>query len=201
MILFGVISFPISKILYCFLGEDSEKKRFSNDNLKKLISLHTQNFLNQMDGNISNESLLGDGDWLDASQAGVISGVIEIGTIDAKKIMIPYDKVFCLEYDEEIDQNKLETIFKNRYDRIHVYKGENKSNLMGLLYSKCLLGTNIGKMKLTVRVLRENRITELIKPKIWISSVKVLDILNHFKNDQSHFCILTDNVWLFSLLN
>lgn len=49
MVATGILSYPISLLLDCILGEDHQMKRFSGSDLKTLIDLHSKKAIKELE--------------------------------------------------------------------------------------------------------------------------------------------------------
>lgn len=126
------ICYPISKALDYFLGDHNEKTRFAKKDLKTLMNLHLTGAKSDADG-------------LSAEEVRIINSTIDIRNINVTKIMVPYDRVFKLKTNTQINSDLIEKIQKRNYSKIPIFDSENLC--IGILKAKAFINAEkyIGK--------------------------------------------------------
>jgi metal transporter CNNM len=187
------ISYPIARLLDYLLGEH-HKSRFINNDLKALIELHTLNALQKMDlldhsdgDNSHRKSHVKMG--LDDEQANLMISALEIREKKVYELMIPISHTFMIDYDEVLDNFKLQLILDKGYSRIPVYSDHNTNDIVGLLRIKNLIGIDLTQNK-TLRQLG----LEIKKPLVISPNLTMIDLLRRFREGKSHMAFITDQV-------
>ena len=103
--------------------------------------------------------------------------------------MIPFNKVFMLNYDEKINDEKVIEILKKGFSRIPVYTNNNIKDIIGLLRIKQLIGFDT-KKNLS---LRETRV-HLKLPLIIHPSMTLIELVREFRKGKSHMAFITEQV-------
>ena len=170
MIIFFPVSYPIAKILDCFLGSQHGKK-FKNDDLKALVSLHEVT-------DSANKSGLGKG------QVNIIHGAIDLHKEIVESHMIPLNKVFMLKADSVLDKKLLGEIIEKGYSRVPIYEGDSIENIIGILHIKKLVAIKEG-----IRL--DNPKIKLRSPVYVHPNVSVLDLLGIFQEGKGHMALVS----------
>lgn len=118
MLLTFPLSFPISKILDCVLGEEVGAV-YNRDRLRELLKVTEEN----MD--------------LVKDEFHIIAGALELSKKTVKDVMTKIEDVYMISYDGCLDFDTMNEIMKTGYTRVPVYEGE-KSNIIALLNIKDL---------------------------------------------------------------
>ena len=118
MILTFPLSFPISKILDCVLGEEVGAS-YNRDRLRELLKL-TQEHTD-----------------LVTDEVNIIAGALELSKKTVKDVMTPLEDTYMVEYNAVLDFETMHDIIKTGYTRIPVYEKE-KTNIVALLNIKDL---------------------------------------------------------------
>ena len=181
MIITFPLSYPIAKFMDWLIGIP-HKSRFCNSDLKSLIELHTQETLKQL--NLKKDENLG----LTKQQVNLITGIMDAQNKKVFELMIPIEKVFCLNFDTKINIEIINKILNFGFSRIPIYEN-NKENFIGVLRIKNLIGVDITK---------EKKLCELnVKLSLPITVNKnflVFDLFNEFKKGKSHMAFIYDNI-------
>ena len=180
MMMEGFISYPISKLLDCVLGEHT-KSRYKNTDLKALIELHTQNAVQELE----QEKKRG-GDGLSREQSKLIRGAIDLTNNKASDVMTAYEKVEVIDCTQELNEKFLKELSNKGYSRFPVYKGT-RDNVVGILLVKKLLGLNRFDMSL------EKLNIPLRKPLIVHPSMLLTELLVEFQKGKSHIALVTEH--------
>ena len=159
------LSYWIGKLLDIILGEH-HKSRYLNSDLKALVELHTYQALKKLQEEEEHHRFI---------------KVIEI--------MIPFKKVFLLNFEEKIDKNKLSVILEKGYSRIPVFTNKNENDIIGLLRIKQLLTVDI----IQSRSLREIGV-HLKSPLVIHPNMNLVDLLREFRQGKSHMALITEQV-------
>jgi len=118
MILTFPLSFPISKLLDCILGEEIGYV-YNRDRLRELLRLTEQ----EMD--------------LVKDELNIIAGALELSKKTVRDIMTKLEDIFMVEYNAILDFDTMNLIMKTGYTRIPVYEKE-RTNIVALLNIKDL---------------------------------------------------------------
>lgn len=118
MVLTFPLSFPISKLLDCILGEEIGYV-YNRDRLRELLRLTEQ----EMD--------------LVKDELNIIAGALELSKKTVKDIMTKLEDIFMVEYNAILDFDTMNLIMKTGYTRIPVYEKE-RTNIVALLNIKDL---------------------------------------------------------------
>ena len=177
------LSYWIGKLLDIILGEH-HKSRYLNSDLKALVELHTYQALKKLQEEeeqhrfIAKDEIAKPSDkmGLNDLEATLMISALEIREKKVIEIMIPFKKVFLLNFEEKIDKNKLSVILEKGYSRIPVFTNKNENDIIGLLRIKQLLTVDI----IQSRSLRE--IGVHLKPPLVIHpNVNLVDLLREFR--------------------
>ncbi len=161
MIILFPVCWPIAKILDKMLG-DEMPTIWSRHELEEIIKLHK---------NSPHSSI-------DANEEKIVLGALSFSEKTAEDILTPKRVVFALEENTILNRKKIEEIKKSGFTRIPVYKKE-KDNIIGILYSKDLIGLKNEKKKVKNICKKKNLLT--------ISAKKKLDsLLNQFIKRRLH---------------
>lgn len=179
------LCYPIAKVLDYILGEH-HKSRFKNTDLKTLIELHTFNALKEVSENHEQEM---EDKGLDAEQANLMINTIEARKVQIKDIVIDFEQVFMLDYDEPIDSYRLHLIMDRGFSRIPVYCNGLRNNVIGILRIKSLLGKDLNN-PISLRDMK----VKLNKPEVAGPNLNVFELLESFKQGKSHMAIITEDV-------
>ncbi|OMJ76944.1 hypothetical protein SteCoe_23569 [Stentor coeruleus] len=171
MFLFSPISYPIAKLLDCVLGEEHGKK-FKNDDLKALVSLHEVQ-------DAQNKSGLGIG------QVNIIHGAIDLHKEIVRKHMIDINKIYMLRSDIVISKDILKEILTKGYSRVPIHRGDNTNNIIGILHIKKLVAVKEGTPIESPRI-------KLRSPVYVHPNLSVLDLLGIFQEGKGHLALVTE---------
>lgn len=187
-IVLGVVAYPIAKILDCALGEHMST-RYSNNDLKALIELHTFHAVAAIDNAHSHHAPSG---GLQEYQTRMIKSVIDFRKATVSKLMIPANRIFSLNVHKNINNNTAKKITKAGFSRIPVYEKGDKNRIIGILLIKTLIGLDLTTGRKISDLVNEGEVT-LRKP-IFISSNEKLEVLvKEFSKGKSHMAIVTDD--------
>ena len=196
MIISWPLSFWIGKLLDIILGEH-HKSRFLNSDLKALVELHTYQALKKLQEEEEQHKYIpkdeiakpSDKMGLNEVEANLMISALEIREKKVVEIMIPFKKVFLLDFDEKIDKIKVNLMLEKGYSRIPVYQNNNQNDIIGLLRIKQLITVDVSQMK----SLRE--IGVHLKPPLVIHpDMSLIDLLRLFRQGKSHMAFITEQV-------
>ena len=190
------ITFFLGKALDIILGEH-HKSRFQNTDLKALVEMHTYKALKELQEEEEKHKYIpkdeiakpGSNMGLNDMEANLMISALEIREKKVIEIMIPFNKVYMLNYDEKINQNKIYEIIKKGFSRIPVYTNNNIKDIIGLLRIKQLIGFDYTKNM----SLRETRV-HLKLPLVIHPSMTLIDLVREFRKGKSHMAFITENV-------
>lgn len=126
---------------------------------------------------------------LTEEQANLMISAIEMNKKNAIDVMIPIDKTFMINYDEVLDQIKLNLILEKGYSRIPVYANDNPNDIIGLVRMKQLIGMDIN----TRKSMHQLGI-QIKKPLVIGPNINLLELLREFKKGKSHMAFITEQV-------
>lgn len=183
----GIISYPIAKVLDMILGEHMAT-RYSNNDLKALIELHSYHALEAID-KFNNEHVFERG--LKPYQTKMINSVIDLRAGTVRKIMIPFSQIFSLNVSKKIDNRVAKKIMKAGYSRIPVYEKNDKHRIVGIMLIKTLIGMDLSEGKSICELVNDGEVV-LRKPIFISPNEKLEEVLTQFKQGKSHMAIVTD---------
>ena len=126
---------------------------------------------------------------LNEEEANLMLSALDMREKKVEDVMIPLEKVFTIDYDEVINEQKLKEIIQKGYSRIPVFSFNNQNDLIGIVRIKQLLGLNFEKNK----SLSDLNI-KIRKPIVVHPNIPIIDLLKLFLNGRSHMAFITDNV-------
>lgn len=186
-VVLGIVAYPIAKILDAVLGEHMTT-RYSNNDLKALIELHSYHALEALD-KVKGEQVTETG--LQPYQTKMIKSVIDFRAGTVKKIMIPSNRIFTLNLTQKIDNKIARKITKAGFSRIPVYEKNDKNKVIGIMFIKTLIGLDLKEPKSISQLVNDGEVV-LRKP-IFVSPDEKLEaMLNQFIVGKSHMAIVTD---------
>ena len=196
MIISWPLSFWLGKLLDIILGEH-HKSRFLNSDLKALVELHTYQALKKLQEEEEQHQYIpkdeipkpSDKMGLNELEAQLMISALEIREKKAVEIMIPFKKVFLLDFEEKIDKLKINLILEKGFSRIPVYTNKNQNDIIGLLRIKQLICVDVNQNK----SLKE--IGVHLKPPLVIHpNMTLIDLLREFRQGKSHMAFITEQV-------
>ncbi len=112
------VSFPISKILDCILGEEIGNV-YNRDRLRELLKV--------TEGNLD----------LVKDEFNIIAGALELSKKTVRDVMTKLEDVYMLDYESVLDFETMNEIMKTGYTRIPIFEKE-RTNIVALLNIKDL---------------------------------------------------------------
>lgn len=204
------ITFLLGKIYSCILSNESISNfKMNKKDIKAFIELQrmkkeedpdgmrnqsdTESLFHELiDETKNNNNLSNEGDKrlaLNEEEANLMLSALDMREKKVEDVMIPLEKVFTIDYDEIIDEQKLKEIIQKGYSRIPVFSCNNKNDIIGIVRIKQLLGLNFEKNK----SLNDLNI-KIRKPIVAHPNIPIIDLLKLFLNGRSHMAFITDNV-------
>lgn len=160
------ISYPIAWVLNKTLGEELQTI-YSKKELMKIIEEHE-------------DSKHSD---IDVDEERIVKGALTFSGKFVKDVMTPRSVLLRLDYDTKLDEATLEKLRSSSYSRYPVYK-ENHDNIVGILYVKQLLRTDIYNK--TVGQIADKKVT-------FIAQDSKLDVVfNSFISTHVHLYVVRD---------
>lgn len=155
------VTYPMSRLLDKFLGNELPDN-YSQKELQEIINDTPEHYLDQ-------------------DEKKILAGGLSFSSVSAIKIMTPVNQVFALEKNTVVT---IAEIKEQTYSRIPVYEGT-RDNIVGVLYSKDLLGVNSESFNVKDYFVENN----LIK----IDEKTLLDdLLNKMTVKKSHMSFIYD---------
>ncbi len=121
---------------------------------------------------------------LEDDEREMLHGIIELGDIQVREVMVPRMDIVCSEVSKGTD-HVVKLIAENGFSRIPIYEGK-VDNIMGVVYAKDLL--------LAERREESDRdVRQLMRPAFFVpESKKIDDLLREFKRQKTHIAIVVD---------
>lgn len=130
-----LVSWPIGWLLDKLLGEH-KFQRYDNDQLKKLVMLHSIQALKKVEEHLP-EGI----DGLTAEQAKMVEGAITFQAVPCEEVMTKIGKVtFTLTMETVLTAKALNDIRENGFSRIPICKDGNRNQIVAFLLTKSLVG-------------------------------------------------------------
>ena len=122
---------------------------------------------------------------LDSDALEMLEGVLEVGDLQVRDIMVPRSQMTVIERDERLDR-LLPVVVESGHSRFPVI-GEDRDQVVGILLAKDLL-----------RHYAENKrddfdIREVVRPAVFVPESKRLNVLlKEFRKNRHHMAIVVD---------
>ena len=192
-----IISWPITywlgKCLDIILGEQG-KTRYQNQDLKCLVEMHTNEALRKIAEEEEKNPYIPKTDIPKPSEnmgLGQMISALEIKEKKAVEIMINFNEIYSIKYEEPIDKKKVVEILDKGFSRIPVFRNDDKTDLIGLLRIKQLIKVDFNQRK----SLKELGIR--LKPPLVIPpNMTLINLLRQFRSGKSHMAFITEQVEL-----
>ncbi|WIA19595.1 hypothetical protein OEZ85_005534 [Tetradesmus obliquus] len=166
------VSWPIGKGLDWMLGK--ENVTFGKRQIRALVDLHRES--------------TGLGGPLNEEEFHVIQGVLDLGSKTGRKAMTPLEAAFMLSTDDVIDRPTLRRILESGHSRLPVFRGSNRSDIIGLILVKELLAVvGLAEPGAGPVPVKELRMRDL--PALPVETA-MTDLLNLFQTGHSHMALL-----------
>jgi metal transporter CNNM len=178
------LSYPIAIVMDKVIGIQG-KTRYSNNDLRELIKLHTINAIKEFE---PDEEIKKNEIGLSNEQVQFMIGALDIKTEKVKQIMIPLKDCEMMEYNTIINEEFLRNLMIKGYSRIPIYINH-RNNVVGILRMKQLLGVHPSD---NLRL--EDLHLELTNPFIVSEDMKAIDLLNEFRKGMSHMAFISNKL-------
>ena len=198
MIISWPITFWLGKCLDIILGEQG-KTRYQNQDLKCLVEMHTNEALKKIADEEEKNPYIPKNDipkpsenmGLGQIEANLMISALEIKDKKAREIMINFNDIYSINYDEPIDKKKVVEILDKGFSRIPVFRNDDKTDLIGILRIKQLIKVDFNQRK----SLKDLGLR--IKPPLVISpNISLIELLRQFRSGKSHMAFITEQVEL-----
>jgi len=198
MIISWPITFWLGKCLDIILGEQG-KTRYQNQDLKCLVEMHTVEALKKIAEEEEKNPYIAKNDipkpsdkmGLGQLEANLMISALEIKEKKVVEIMINFNDIYSINFDEPIDKKKVVEILDKGYSRIPVFRNDDKTDLIGILRIKQLIKVDFNLKK----SLKELGIR--IKPPLVIPpTMNLINLLREFRSGKSHMAFITEQVEL-----
>lgn len=115
----------------------------------------------------------------------MLSKVFEFSETIVKSVMIPKDKIFCIDVSANID-DILDDVLESGYSRLPVYK-DNPDNIIGVVNMKDLLNLSVNKGLVIL--------DDIVYPPIFVlDSKNVTELLKEFQKGHNHLAVVVDSL-------
>ncbi|MBV8659435.1 MAG: CBS domain-containing protein [Burkholderiales bacterium] len=119
---------------------------------------------------------------LDADALGMIEGVLQVGDLQVRDVMIPRSQMDVIDVDDE-PKEFIPFVIETAHSRFPVYDGS-KDNIIGILLAKDLLRYYAGE---------EFDVRDMLRPAVFVPESKRLNVLlKDFRNNRNHMAIVVD---------
>ena len=197
-----IISWPITywlgKCLDIILGEQG-KTRYQNQDLKCLVEMHTYEALKKISEEEEKNPYIPKDDipkpsdkmGLGQLEANLMISALEIKEKKAVEIMINFNNIYSIKYEEPIDKAKVAEILEKGYSRIPVFRNDDKTDLIGILRIKQLIKVDFN-LKKSLKDLGIRMKPPLVIPPY----MTLVNLLREFRSGKSHMAFITEQVEL-----
>lgn len=167
MIITFPLSYPISRLLDCILGEEKGNV-YDRERLMEFIRItghHTQ---------------------LEEDEVAIISGALKLKKIKVDQIMTRIEDVFMLPMDCKLDRDTIKQIIEKGYSRIPIYEFGDRKHIVALILAK-----DLALLDPDDHTPLANLVVYCKHPLIFIDHDATLDVaLNEFKTGKSHMAVV-----------
>lgn len=166
LVVFYPIAAPIAAILDKILGHE-RPTMYSREEFQEIIKHHE-------------DSPLSD---IDEDEEKIVLGALSFSHKSVSDIMTPRTVIYALEANKIIDQELLQQIKDKGFSRIPVFEGK-KDNLIGILYSKELIGYNPESKKTVGDLCNRRSLIHIDK------DMKLDELFNLFIKERRHIAFV-----------
>ncbi|CAG9327373.1 unnamed protein product [Blepharisma stoltei] len=163
------IAWPLSKLLDKISGSKHKRKINKNEIKNFILTTYSKS------KNIDPARL---------QQLKIIVNLIDINSHVVNMHMIPIEQVFSLSSDTLLTRHMLCEIKNTGFSRIPIYERHEKSNIIGILLLKRLVGVD-------ENIYIKNSGIKLIEPLYVQEEISFYDLLNIFRQGKSHVAFVT----------
>lgn len=175
-----VVTWPLSKLLDCVLGED-HGTFFRRAQLKVLVDLHGPN----SQANLSHQQEEDDDEPLSIDEVLIIKGALDMKNKTVRDAMLPLGDVFMIDADSAMDKPTMSKILHQAHSRVPVYE-HHEGNVVGLLLVKNYIMLN-PEDRTPVRDLLNDCTRSLLYV---YDDMPLFDLLNIFQTGKSHLAFV-----------
>ncbi len=122
LFIFYPIAYPLSRLLDLFLGSELPTI-YSKSELMEIISEHEDSEHSQ----------------IDADEERILHGALQFSHVSVRQVMTMAENVVSFDENQRLSDEFFELVAAHGFSRLPVYSGD-KSNIVGVLYAKDLLG-------------------------------------------------------------
>ena len=166
-----IIAKPIALVLDCLLGEELGNI-LSKNQMKKLFEMYEKDQL------------------LNPDERKLLIAALEIQEKEAKHIMTPISKIYMLDINTKLTEEKIHEIYLQGFSRIPIYEGK-RDNIVGILLVRDLLVINNREQIVVLKQLGSLILRDIIAVD---HETNIEPILQEFKKGTSHLCIVRKTV-------
>jgi metal transporter CNNM len=132
----SIFTWPLAKLLDYLLGEH-KFQRYDNNQLRKLVLLHSRSALQKVEDHID-DNIKG----ISEDQARMIEGALSYQNVKCREVLTSLDKVVLkLRLDTPVTEELLDQICQLAFSRIPIVDHEDQ--IIGILLTKSLIGLRI----------------------------------------------------------
>ncbi|EQC33282.1 hypothetical protein SDRG_09263 [Saprolegnia diclina VS20] len=200
MLLMSPIAWPIARVLDALIGEGNDVTRYKRKELKALIrlqqslpqalelaeSLPITNPVSPAASVASSSASVSPGTCTDLhkEEVAIIHGALDMSNKTVNDIATPFEDVFMLDWEAQLDSELMVDILACGYSRIPVFRGH-RANVVGLLLVKRLIVID-SDVKKPIKNLT------LRKPILVSPDLGCYALLNQFQRGKGHFALVTE---------
>ncbi|XP_070188562.1 uncharacterized protein [Littorina saxatilis] len=174
-----IISWPLSKLLDCILGED-HGTFYRRGQLKVLVDMHGPGKAHKNGEHDKDEQLTID-------EVLIIKGALDMKFKTAGTAMISISDVYMISLEAKLDHETMTHIITRGHSRIPVYAGD-RSNVIGLLLTKTLIKLSPADATPVAQVLQSRAYA---RPAMFVDEdMPLFDLLNLFRTGKSHLAMV-----------
>ncbi|WP_308447431.1 HlyC/CorC family transporter [Parachitinimonas caeni] len=119
---------------------------------------------------------------LDADALAMIEGVLQVGDLQVRDVMIPRSQMDMIDVEDSPEQF-MPLVIQTAHSRFPVYDGS-KDNILGILLAKDLLRYYAGE---------EFNVRDMLRPAVFIPESKRLNVLlKEFRANRNHMAVVVD---------
>ncbi|KAJ8314471.1 hypothetical protein KUTeg_006621 [Tegillarca granosa] len=182
MAIFFIISWPLSKVLDCVLGED-HTTFYRRAQLKVLVDLHGPNSVPNL---ATQDSVEENADHLTIDEVLIIKGALDMKNKTVKDAMLPIDDVYMLRADAVLDKKTMCSILQQAHSRVPVYE-DNRQNILGVIIVKNLILLDPDDAVPIRKLLKSPAARNVIYVD---DNMALFDILNLFQTGKGHLAFV-----------
>ncbi len=121
-------------------------------------------------------------DLIDADAVSMIEGVLQVGELSARDIMVPRSQMDVIDISQPFEQF-LEHVIETAHSRFPVVEGD-RDNVLGILHAKELLRLVADP---------DTDVRDLLRPPVFVPESKALNVLlRDFRANRNHLAVVVD---------